>query len=113
MQQPPTRISGDGLRYVGKRLLVGITVHTADGEFVYQEQFHGVIVTADEGGVVIQRADNGARVSLPPELQEATPGNYRLRSTGEVLVNPDYLAKWSWTEGSPEQKASGSGPAAT
>src|SRR5205085_844425 len=110
MHQKPTRITGDGPQYVGKRLLVGITVNTAAGEFVYQEQFHGVIVTADQGGVVVERADNGARVSLPPELMEAAPGEYRLRATGEVVVNPDYLAKWAWTEGGPEQDAAGGPP---
>jgi hypothetical protein len=25
---------------------------------------------------------------------DALPGEYRLRSTGEVVINPDYLAKW-------------------
>ena len=44
MQQKPTRISGDGSQYVGKRLLVGITVNSAAGEFLYQEQFHGLIL---------------------------------------------------------------------
>src|ERR1700745_2867573 len=106
----PIRITGDGSQYVGKQLLVGITVTSAEGEFIYQEQFHGLIVAADEGGVVVERADNGARVSLPPELTKASPGEYRLRSTGEVVVNPDYLAKWALTEGSPEQKASGGPP---
>jgi hypothetical protein len=111
MQQKPTSITGDGSQYVGKRLLVGITVNTAEGEFLYQEQFHGSIVSVDQGGVVVERADNGARVSLPPELMEAAPGEYRLRSTGEVVVNPDYLAKWAWTEGGPEQKVAGAPPA--
>jgi hypothetical protein len=112
MQQQPTRISGDGPQYIGKRLLVGITVNSAEGEFLYQEQFHGLIVEADDGGLVVERADNGARVSLPPELVKAKPGEYRLRSTGEVVVDPDYLAKWAWTEGGPEQKAAGGAPPA-
>jgi hypothetical protein len=111
MHPRPTRITGDGSRYVGKRLLVGITVVSAEGEFVYQEQFHGLIVAADPRGVVVERADTAARVSLPPELMEAAPGEYRLRSTGEVVLNPDFLAKWEWTEGGPEQKAAGGPPA--
>jgi hypothetical protein len=45
---------------------------------------------------VIERADNGQRVSLPPQLQEAEPGEYRLRATGEVVVDPDYFARWTW-----------------
>ena len=108
MQQQPTRISGYGSQYIGKHLLVGITVNGVDGELMYQEQFHGLIVAADDGGLVIERAGNGARISLPPDLTKASPGEYLLRSTGEVVVDPDYLAKWSWTEGDPEHDASGS-----
>jgi len=102
----PTRISGDGSNHIGKRLLVGITYLTHAGEFLRQEQFHGLIVEADEGGIVLERADTGARTLLPPELDEASPGEYRLRSTGEVVVNPDYVAKWTLTDPSPRQEAS-------
>ena len=34
------------------------------------------------------------RLSLPPELTPAGRGRYRLRSTGAVVVDPDYLATW-------------------
>src|SRR5688500_12810960 len=107
MHPRPPRITGDGSRYVGKRLLVGLTVRSPDGQLVYHEQVHGLIVAPDPRGVVVERADTAARVSLPPELMEATPGEYRLRSTGEVVLNPDFLAKWEWTEGGHEQKAAG------
>jgi hypothetical protein len=92
--QQPTRISGDGSQYLGKRLLVGITYENEQGEAIRQEQFHGLIVEAGEGEIVIKRNDTGERKSLPPQLTPARPGEYRLRSTGEVVVDPDYLAKW-------------------
>jgi hypothetical protein len=92
----PVRIAGDGRRYVGKRLLVGITYETAAGDFLSREQLHGRIVEAGEGGIVLERADTGERVSLPPMLQEAEPGEYRLWSTGEVVVDPDYFARFTW-----------------
>ena len=104
MPQEPIQISGDGSEYLGKRLLVGVTVNSADGEFLYREQFHGLIVAASSACVVIERADNGARVSFPPLLEEAPRGNYKLESTGEVIADPDYLARWTWTEGGPETK---------
>ena len=100
--EQPTRILGDGSEYIGKRLLVGITYQSHKGELIRQEQFHGLIVEADEGGIVIERNDTGEWQSLPPELMEAPPGEYRLRSTGEVVVNPDYLAKWIMEEPAPE-----------
>lgn len=96
--QQPTRISGDGSQYIGKRLLVGITYEDRAGKLIRQEQFHGLIVEAGEGGIVIERNDTGERKSLPPDLTEARPGEYRLRTTGEVVVDPDYLAKWIMKE---------------
>jgi len=99
----PMRISGDGRRYIGKRLLVGITYETAAGEFLSREQFHGRILEAGKGEIVLERADTGERVSLAPMLQEAEPGEYRLWSTGEVVVDPDYFARFTWTKSPNEQ----------
>ena len=60
------RIRGDGSQYLGKRLLVGITHEDHDGELIRLEQFHGLIVEAGEGEIVIERSDTGERQSLPP-----------------------------------------------
>lgn len=92
----PGRIVGDGTSYVGKRLLVGLTYVDVNEEVIGQEQFQGRIIEAREGEVIVERADTGERVSLPPILQEAKPGEYRLRSTGEVVIDPDYLATLRW-----------------
>ena len=102
----PVRITGDGRAFIGKRLLVGVTYETEAGEFISQEQFHGVIVEAGEGEILLERADTGKRVSLPPMLQEAEPGEYRLRSTGEVVVDPDYFARFTWRKAPGEQHES-------
>jgi hypothetical protein len=96
MEQPIT-IGSDGEAYVGKRLLVGIR-WTSNGEVVRHEQFHGLIVEADHEGLVIERADTGTRVVLPPQLQPASSGEYRLRATGEVVRDPDYLATWKFDQ---------------
>jgi hypothetical protein len=92
----PIRIVGNGSRFVGKRLLVGITYVDANEELIGVEQFHGRIVEAGEGEIVVERADTGKRISLAPILQKAEPGEYRLRSTGEVVVDPDYFATLRW-----------------
>jgi hypothetical protein len=67
---------------------------------VDQRQFHGRVVRANawEGIVLVQPSDEGVR--LPPLLkaiQKASPGEYRLSTTGEVVVNPDYTCTWSVT----------------
>ncbi|MCC6682186.1 MAG: hypothetical protein IT445_14895 [Phycisphaeraceae bacterium] len=99
---PPIRIHPGDDRFIGKSLLVGITYLDSDGEFIRQEQFWGPIAEAHKNHIVMVRNDTGEAVSLPPEVEEADPGEYRLRSTGEVVVDPDYLAKWEKQEPAPE-----------
>jgi hypothetical protein len=77
--------------------LVGIR-WTSKGEIVREEQFHGLIVEADQEGLVLERPDTGSRIVLPPQIQVAPPGDYRLRATGEVVSDPDYLATWKFDQ---------------
>ncbi len=82
---------------IGKRVLVGKTYVRGD-EVIEQVQFHGVIETADERtGFALRRADTGEWESLPPDLRAfrpAEPGEYTLSSTGEVVLDPDFIATW-------------------
>jgi len=44
------------------------------------------------------KRNDGEIIGLPPDLsstQVAALGEYRLRSTGEIVVNPDYLTTWN------------------
>jgi hypothetical protein len=93
----PERICGSYADYIGKCLLAGVTYLKDDGEVDRREQFYGTIVVATEFEIVVERSDTGDRMSFPPEVEKAEPGEYRLRSTGEVVVNPDYLASWTVT----------------
>ncbi|MET0313879.1 MAG: hypothetical protein ABW275_05755 [Hansschlegelia sp.] len=89
---------------IGKYALVGITWLKADGETVARQvQQHGPIVKVDREGIAIdcQGAGAGETLFLPPATSffaVADPGRYRLRSTGEVVVDPDVLATWSVQE---------------
>lgn len=84
-------------KLVGKYVLVGVTYTDDRDNPVDQEQFHGRILRANaEEGVVILRA-SGEEMRLPPFLkafEPARPGEYRLRSTGEVVVDPDFTCTW-------------------
>jgi hypothetical protein len=84
---------------VGKTVLVGLTYVNAQHEAAEQRQYHGVIERADErDGFAVRRADTGELEWLPPDLrafETAAPGEYRLRSTGEVVVDPDLLSTWT------------------
>ena len=82
---------------LGAHVLVGITRIDHAGKVVDQSQFHGTVVraTAAEGVVIVN--DAGRELTLPPDTrayEPAEPGEYHLDSTGEVVVDPDYLSKW-------------------
>lgn len=82
---------------IGKIMLVGITYYTAKNEFIEQKQFWGTVVEANKDTILIKQK-NGTLLSLPPDLSStlrAAPGEYRLHSTGEVIVDPDYLITWN------------------
>lgn len=82
---------------IGKTVLVGKTYVRGD-EAVEQVQFHGLIEEVDErSGLALRRADNGDLEWLPPDLRAykpAEPGEYTLRSTGEVVDDPDFISTW-------------------
>lgn len=82
---------------LGKVLLVGITYYTHDKQFIEQKQFWGTVISSNHDGISIRQSD-GSIYLLPPDLsstQKAPPGEYRLRSTGEIIMDPDFCATWS------------------
>ena len=82
---------------IGKTILIGLTYYTANNEFIEQNQYWGKVVESNENRILVKLND-GEIFRLPPDLsstQIAAPGEYRLRSTGEIVVNPDYLTTWN------------------
>ena len=81
---------------IGRRLLVGITYVDADEEVVDQVEYAGIVREVEPLVSIDQGADEPS--TLPPEpaaFERAEPGEYRLRSTGEVVVDPDYISTWT------------------
>ena len=90
---------------VGKYALVGIVHVAADGATVTaQDQYHGRIESADqEKGFELACEGEwaGQTMTLPPDLaafRRAEPGEYRLKSSADVVIDPDVLASWSIVE---------------
>jgi hypothetical protein len=82
-------------RLVGKRVLIGITYVDAADRPLDQRQYHGVIESADERSGFAIRIDAESVEWLPPHVAAfslAAPGDCRLRSTGEVVANPDLFS---------------------
>lgn len=95
---------------LGKRVLVGLTVLSRTGDLIEQRQFAGSLVSVDSAHGLELELDDDSRRWLPPDvrsLEEAPPGEYRLRSTGEVEHDPDYLLTWTITREKAPRPASG------
>src|SRR5262245_45186572 len=83
---------------VGKHALVGLTYVNADGTVRRQVQIPGRITAVDETMVTMRLHGSEQEFTLPPILEAfepAGPGEYHLRSTDEVVVDPDVLATFS------------------
>jgi hypothetical protein len=87
---------------IGKSILAGVTYANKPGiqSEPHMVQIHGTIVGADEDvGITIECAGSrkGTQFILPPHLEsftDAAPGEYRLRTTGEVVNNPQVITTW-------------------
>jgi hypothetical protein len=105
LEGPPEWDQSEADWLIGKIALIGITNLASDGTTVKsQGQYHGKIVRADrDAGIVIECEGvwSGKAMTLPPvtgAFHPANSGEYRLRSTGEVVEDPDVLTTWSITE---------------
>jgi hypothetical protein len=86
----------------GQMVLVGLAYFDSDAEEPFeQQQLFGRVVSADERRGILLSLEGqrtGEQFNLPPDtrsFQKAGPGEYRLRSTGEVVVNPDFTVTLS------------------
>ncbi|UUS14199.1 hypothetical protein NMB32_20750 [Stenotrophomonas sp. CD2] len=92
---------------IGKVVLVGVTRYGGDGQVQGLEQYAGTVlrISADEG-VVLADEDDGHERYLPPMLdqyQRAEPGEYRMRNSGMIVVDPDYLTAGTCTPSSDDR----------
>jgi hypothetical protein len=91
-------------KLIGKYVLVGVTVQDKRGELRRHEQFHGTVVAADAvQGVclTLQGSRDGETKWMPPATHVYSPaekGEYRLKGTGEVVVDPDFTSQWTLTQ---------------
>lgn len=83
---------------LGRTILVGLTYLKEDGTLDRQEQYFGRIesVGADRWMSVERDGVSVVRVPCDPKaMQIAARGTYRLRSTGEEIVDPEILSTWT------------------
>ena len=92
--------------YVGKTVLIGVTYLDHEERQTGQQQWYGVIIEVSNAkGIVITLKNDTNYCALPPDLsalRPAKPGEHRLRATGEVITDPDFLT--TWTSRAPDPK---------
>ncbi len=83
---------------INKTVLVGLSFTDSNDEVIERKQLYGKIVSADKHtGISILIDETVEIFNLPPDLSSlniASPGEYRLRSTGKVVVDPDFISTW-------------------
>lgn len=86
----------DHEKYIGKRMLAGLTYFDSRGEMMERVQLHGEIVRIEEGELFLERADGKGELKLPFDPDNISPGvgEYTLNTTGEVVVEPDFVSVW-------------------
>jgi len=93
--------------YIGKHVLIGMTYLDNDESVIEQQQFHGIIDRINEQeGIVVRLQSSNEEYRMPPDLNAlhvAPKGEYRLRGTGEIVVDPDLLTTWTVTKPKPEE----------
>lgn len=93
--------------YIGKTVLIGVTYLDHEERQTGQQQWYGVISEISNArGIVVKLKNNSSNFVLPPDvsaLRPAKPGEYRLRTTGEIVTDPDFLT--TWTRRAPDPKA--------
>ena len=83
-------------KYIGKIVLVGISVFSHDNELLETYQYFGEIISIDD--VISIKTDDGEIHTLPPDvksLKKAPKGIYTLNSNGKQVENPDFISRWS------------------
>jgi len=86
---------------IGKHILVGFTDVDADQRPRRQQQIHGIVVRVSHNEGIVLRRPDGSEYNLPPSMDgfhEAPAGEYRLRSTGEIVCDPDYVVTYTRTQ---------------
>jgi len=80
---------------IGRTVLIGVTYIDASGAETGRGQWWGRILAFNmRDGLRVDLRESGEAHAFPPfpnALRPAPAGMYELRSTGEKILNPDYL----------------------
>jgi hypothetical protein len=82
----------------GKRVLIGMRHLDEDDQTIDMTQVHGEILRFQTDDLLIRDLSSGEELHMPPDtrvFRYAPTGQYRLRSTGQVVSDPDAECRWT------------------
>lgn len=84
---------------IGKRVLVDVTYRSRSEKVLEQKQFYGEIISISRfDGIIVRLQGLQEERRLPPDLsrlQPAQPGQYPLKGSDAVVVDPDLVSSWT------------------
>ena len=85
-------------KYLQERLvLIGLTFIDSNGEVIEQYQTHGIIQELTDDGIFRILRKDGTVFQMPYDkdtIKQAAKGEYRERSTGVIVKDPDFIMTW-------------------
>ncbi len=87
---------------IGARVVIGVTYHGVGD--VRPEQMFGTIESVDAVTgfkFILDGSRRGEAYRLPPQIdvfKPARPGEYRLKATDEIVIDPDYTTAWTFAK---------------
>ena len=86
----------------GKVILIGVTYVDKQDNLLERKQWWGVIEEASSAtGIRVTLKNSSEPCVLPPDLgaiRKAERGEYRMKDTGEVVTDPDFITTWTCVE---------------
>ena len=87
---------------IGKVILIGVTYVDKEDNLLERKQWWGIVESASSDiGIRVALKNSSDPCVLPPDLnavRRAPPGEYRLKESGEILKDPDFLTTWTCVE---------------
>jgi len=80
-------------------VIIGLSYVDKSDNVIETVQLHGRVMRINSTeGIVVQREDKQEEYKLPLDFdafQPAQSGEYKLNTTGEIIVDPDFTSSWS------------------
>jgi len=89
----------------GKLFLIGLTFVDKNGKIIERYQTHGTVKRLTNDGIFKIRRDDHSIFQIPYDkntIRLAKDGQYREKTSGEIVDHPDFIMTWEITADQPD-----------